>query len=263
MFKGISLHIGLNEVDSSAYKVDVPFLPGPESDALSMLKLASQLGYETSLLLGSNATSQNVASQIDSVASKLNTGDIFLLTYSGHGSSIPDKSGDEKDKRDETWVLYDREFLDDEIALHLARIKPSVRVVILSDSCHSGTVAKSPISAPKFLKPKFLSMELSNQIYELNQQKYDEIRKSTPKQDLVDEAVGCLISGCQDNEPSYDDNGGLFTKAFLKVWGDGKDLTPAKLTKSITAILRGIQTPNLLYFGKQSSKFTRSPLLVI
>lgn len=263
MPKGISLHIGLNEVDSSAYKVNIPFLPGPESDALSMLKLADQLGYETSVLLGSKATSENVKSQIDLARSTLDSGDIFLLTYSGHGSSIPDKSRDEEDKRDETWVLYDREFLDDEIALHLARIKPSVRVVILSDSCHSGTVAKSPISTPEFLKPKFLPLELSNQIYELNQQKYDEIRKSTPKQDLVDEAVGCLISGCQDHQPSYDDNGGLFTKAFLKVWGDGQDLTPGKLTKSIAKILKGIQTPNLLYFGKKSSKFTRSPLLII
>jgi hypothetical protein len=38
-----------------------------------------------------------------------------LLTYSGHGSQIPDVSQDEVDHYDETWCLYDGQLLDDEL----------------------------------------------------------------------------------------------------------------------------------------------------
>ena len=39
----------------------------------------------------------------------------FLLTYSGHGGQINDVNNDEPDGLDETWALYDRELVDDEL----------------------------------------------------------------------------------------------------------------------------------------------------
>jgi len=49
---------------------------------------------------------------------------------------------------DETWVLYDRQLVDDELYKIWSKFKPGVRILVLSDSCHSGTV---PRDIPAFL----------------------------------------------------------------------------------------------------------------
>jgi len=38
-------------------------------------------------------------------AKALAAGDLFFMTYSGHGGQVPDVSGDEPDKKDETWCF--------------------------------------------------------------------------------------------------------------------------------------------------------------
>ena len=73
-------------------------------------------------------------------ASKLDVGDMFFLTYSGHGGQVKDVDGDEDDGKDETWC----QFLDDEMDILWSHFKPGTRLLILSDSCHSGTVTKDP-----------------------------------------------------------------------------------------------------------------------
>ena len=75
-------------------------------------------------------------------ARKLKAGDLFFLSYSGHGGQVPDVSGDEPDKQDETWCLHDGQLIDDELYLELSRFQKGVRILVLSDSCHSGTVTR-------------------------------------------------------------------------------------------------------------------------
>jgi hypothetical protein len=55
---------------------------------------------------------------------------------------VPDENNDEGDGADETWCLQDRQFLDDELFQHFRLFKPGVRIIVISDSCHSGTVTK-------------------------------------------------------------------------------------------------------------------------
>ena len=77
----------------------------------------------------------------------LSSGDFFFLTYSGHGGQVPDVTGEEADKQDETWCLYDGQLIDDELYLELSRFAAGVRILVLSDSCHSGTVVARRASA--------------------------------------------------------------------------------------------------------------------
>jgi hypothetical protein len=142
--QGRSLHIGLNRVDPAAYPVVVPELRGCENDARDMYSIARGQGFDARPpLLNGDATSARVAAEIADAATALRPGDFFWLTYSGHGAQLPDLDGDEPDKLDETWVLYDRQLLDDELKALWRRFREGVEIFVCSDSCHSGTVARS------------------------------------------------------------------------------------------------------------------------
>ncbi|MET0406117.1 MAG: peptidoglycan-binding protein [Cystobacter sp.] len=142
MSTGISIHIGLNHVDPSAYNGWDGALSGCINDTTDMQRIADGLGYQSLRLIDSEATSARVVQEIGLAAQRLTLGDILLLTYSGHGGQTPDVNGDEEDGQDETWVLWDRQLVDDELYALWSRFAPGVRIVILSDSCHSGTVLR-------------------------------------------------------------------------------------------------------------------------
>ncbi len=81
-------------------------------------------------------------------------GDIYFLTYSGHGGQVPDTNGEgESDSSDETWLAYDRQIVDDELYELWAKFKPGVRIVVLSDSCHSGPSTGGSTTASRFRTP--------------------------------------------------------------------------------------------------------------
>lgn len=137
-----SIHIGLNYVDPNAYGGWDGELAGCINDARDMQAIAESLGYTSTRLIDSEATSHRVISEIGQVADELAGGDILFLSYSGHGGQVDDVNGDEEDIYDETWCLWDRELVDDELYCLWSRFRPGVRIVVLSDSCHSGTAVR-------------------------------------------------------------------------------------------------------------------------
>ncbi len=143
---GYSLHIGLNQVDAAAYGGWNGQLSGCVNDALAMQRLADEAGYQSTILLDGQATSQAVIGEIAWLARQAVPGDICLISYSGHGGQVDDLNADESDdKKDETWVCRDRQVVDDELAQMWSQFAPGVRVVVVSDSCHSGTVDRDRI----------------------------------------------------------------------------------------------------------------------
>ena len=270
---GLSIHIGLNKIDETHYGTTGD-LANPENDAASMAELATANGFTASPpLLTNDATSTAVTNAIKQAASTLTSGDILLLTYAGHGAQIPDANGDEKDAQDETWVLYDRQLLDDELYGLLATLADGVRVLILSDSCHSGTVARDlplsltttelerafdtnePHRVPQRIRTLPHEAQLHN--YQRDQQLYTQIQRATPAQPAFAADV-LLISGCQDNQTSSDgtSNHGLFTQTLLNTWNNGAFKgTYATLHKKIVADMPFFQTPNLFQAGKTSAAF--------
>jgi hypothetical protein len=228
----LSLHIGLNQVDPSHYG-SAGTLRGCENDATAMKQLADQIGFRSARLMTREATVSKVIHQISSAAERLNEGDIFLLTYSGHGGQVDDKNGDEDDYLDETWCLYDRQLVDDELNAVLATFKRGVRILVLSDSCHSGTVTKMLLfeTAWKGVQPKdeeatwvrTLPWGLLRQTYLKHQDLYDRVQVENPLGDRVLlSASVLLISGCQDWQLSADlPTNGLFTQQLLEVWNGG------------------------------------------
>jgi metacaspase-1 len=239
--KGISLHVGLNRVDPVHYVGWKGELVACENDARDMETIARSQGYVTQSLLTGSATSTSLLGIIEKAAKELVEGDIFLLTYSGHGGQINDIDNQGPDGLDETWVLYDRELVDDELYAMWSLFRPGVRICFLSDSCHSGITTKEMFFNPgpylprlearvrastrENLRPKFLPPEVQAKIYkERAGALYDTIRKKTPRRERVTlECSAILISACQDNQVAMEGKkSGLFTEALLRVWDKGK-----------------------------------------
>ncbi len=147
MPSGRSLHIGLNRVDPNAYEGWDGQLAGCENDARDMQAIATARKFAPKTLLTRAATSAAVTAAIADAAARLAPGDTFFLSYSGHGGQVPDRNGDEaEDRMDETWVLYDRQLIDDELYALWGKFQTGVRIFVLSDSCHSGTATKAALS---------------------------------------------------------------------------------------------------------------------
>jgi hypothetical protein len=145
---GLSVHIGLNNVDATKYQGWDGQLRACENDARSMKAIADSRGFKSLLILTKDATSSTVLGAIGNAARELKSGDFFLLTYSGHGGWVPDSEN--RGKKVDTWVLWDRMVISHELYRQWGSFQPGVRILVTSDSCHSGTVTR--IAVERFLK---------------------------------------------------------------------------------------------------------------
>jgi metacaspase-1 len=140
--RGISIHVGLNFIDPGHYAGDDGALSGCLNDANDMAAIAEESGFEVQdVLLNQDATKENVLAAISNSANELDDGDILLFTYAGHGSHTADVNGDEYDDMDETLCLYDGQLLDDYLFAAWEQFG-KVRILFISDSCRSGSVAR-------------------------------------------------------------------------------------------------------------------------
>jgi metacaspase-1 len=255
MAQGRALHIGLNQIDARHYGTSGELF-GCHADAQDMRDLSKKLGYNAKLLLDPKATADNVQQELRHAAAALESGDTFLLTYSGHGGQVPDTNGDETDARDETWCLYDRMLVDDELYALYAAFAAGVRIAVLSDSCHSGTVTRELDLGGRCLPVKTLE-----RVYAEHKALYDGIQGDHPSRDEKSlDACIILISGCQDNQTSADGDGnGLFTEHLKAVWHDGSFKgTLHRLRNQIVATMPPEQTPNYNVVGKHDRAFERA-----
>ena len=253
MPKGISLHIGLNNA------MGVNPLNLAVNDAKSMQKISTKLGYETNILLDESATIQNVTKKIKKIASQLKEGDIFLLTYSGHGGQKPDLNGDEPDKKDETWCLYDGQLIDDSLYKLWSLFKANTRILLISDSCHSGSISKD--NAFVLTKTDTFD-EFGNPI--LEPVKADSLEGNNSLRTKSNE-LKCtvkLLAASRDMEYSYElpnASNGLFTEKLLKIWNDGNFVgNYDKFMKAIRSEVSSIQpeqTPQYWTIGLPNNTF--------
>lgn len=275
MPQGISLHIGLNRVDPRHY-VDGDGQPWDgalnacEADARDMEALAKKRKFKVRhRLLTAQATADAVIQAILEAAQRLEGGDLFLLTYAGHGGQVPDTNHDEdllptgqRDRMDETWVLYDRQFIDDELYTLWAKFKAGVRIVVVSDSCHSGTVVRAVppalMGVPPGTRIRRMPVRVADRTFAVHRDLYTDLQTANPtaEQSKVKASV-LLLSGCQDNQFSMDgDRNGLFTGTLKQVWRGGRFKgTYRSLRDQVAALMPAAQTPNYYVVGKPNAAF--------
>jgi metacaspase-1 len=262
---GFSLHIGLNRIDPSHYGSDGA-LQGCINDANDMQAIADSLGYRSAKLLDGAATVANVSGEIRHAAASLTNGDIFFVSYSGHGGQVPDTNGDEGDSKDETWCLFDRQLIDDELYSLWSEFQSGVRIIVLSDSCHSGTVLRALLFERAFKDLagvvaagfRTLPKGLLDQIYRRHKDMYDRIQLENPQDNrALVQAHLILISGCQDWQLSADGTGnGLFTERLKTIWNNGVfDGSYLEFHQEIASSMPNYQKPNYYREGVPSAAF--------
>jgi hypothetical protein len=286
MAKGMSIHIGINRLDPHHYAGWEGRLNACENDAHSMQEIAEKTGYQTHLCLSDQATRSAVTGLLTKAAQELKSGDILLLSYSGHGNQVPDVNGDETDMVDETWCLFDGQMIDDELYRMYGALADGVRVLILSDSCHSGTVAKmmfyqsalpagfaavanlsllgKPATKAIPYGPKFMPPDVALRTYQQNKDFYQAVGrapKDAPGGSKGETAKASirLISGCQDNQVSFDGAiNSVFTAALLLAWDNGKFKGDyADFHVNIQRMMMPTQSPNHYKVGKPDLAYDR------
>lgn len=290
-----AVHIGLNAVNPAHYGGWSGELMACEFDANDMSAIAKSRGMKSMVLLTKKATRANSLAAIRTAAKSLTSGDLFFLTYSGHGGQVPDTNDDEPDKQDETWCLYDGQLLDDELYFELSRFAAGVRILVLSDSCHSGsvirdvppTVAILPTAQPP-QRPKNMPRSVALRTYRDNQAFYDKLQATVAKAagdasidpdtvlahvsassrltGLVKKfkARAILISGCQDNQTSMDgEHNGAFTEQVLNAWTNGTFKgSYANFYAAIRSRMPPTQSPNLFTLGTVGTFLAERPFTV-
>ncbi len=159
------------------------------------------------------ATRAGIESAFQShLVSRVRSGDVVVVYFSGHGTRVPDANGDEVDGFDEvlcpvnisqnaeTWLT------DDELDQWIAQL-PTDRVTVILDTGFSGDSTKSAVS----VKAMDLGMTGPKQI-------------RVAERDFMDPAVNyTLITGYAPDQTAYmrpDDKGSIFTSALTRVLMD-------------------------------------------
>src|SRR5688572_26943028 len=278
MSKGYSLHIGLNKADAAHYP-GMPELRAAVNDAVFWEKFASTEGYATQSLHDEAATAEVVKDKLAGYAAQMLPGDILLLTYAGHGGEIRNEKpkGFDDERNDQTWCLYNRQLLDDELYESFENFKDGTRILVVSDSCHSGTITKvADIDISELLSKGFaraarsrgyrsrkLSREVQQEVvrkhganvYKPIMEKYE-----TKHQGKGVKASVKLLAACQDDQETLDgENNGIFTEAFGKLFKD-----PDYRNANCEMLIAGVSSsyfyphPNFFQYGGIISSFDYS-----
>lgn len=110
-----ALCVGINDYPGTGSDLE-----GCVNDARDWQRVLAQRGYDVTVLLDGKATRAAMVNALTALIGEARSGDTAVFTYSGHGSWLPDQSGDEADARDEMLCPYDvargQYLLDDDLA---------------------------------------------------------------------------------------------------------------------------------------------------
>jgi len=244
-----ALLVGLKSVDPSAYNGwdGTTGCWRCELDVDNMERILRPFGYQIRVLKTAEAKRDAILSSLYRAAELTVANDIFVFYYSGHGGQQPDMNNDKLDGRDETPVAYDREVIDDKIHEALIKFRRDVRIVMIRDSCNSGT---------NYRGIKTVSV----------QEDYIFRPVARTSRDLVEIKAQLIhLGGCRDGFTSagyY--GGGAFTMALCEAWQNGAfDGTFKELHQKICELITASQKPQYSEYGPVSDNFKNQKAFAI
>lgn len=223
MSKGIALLVGVQDVS--------PAGSGCEESVKMIRQLLDGIGgYSISELKVPLATPKAILDGIEQAASFLTEGDMFVFFFAGHGGQKEDINADEKDGQDEMLCALGGNISDDELAARWKKFKPGVRIVMVSDCCHSGTnyyfapikinpdntlVGINPVNAPIDNTPIVNGNKKVKQVRNAKPINFN--NTSLPKDGMQAQLIH--FGACSDDQQANaDPAGGDFTIALTIIW---------------------------------------------
>lgn len=255
-----ALLVGINR-----YKMENADLSGCVNDVTNIRdSLIKFFGFKTDdirVVTDQRATKKNIMERLKWLVQGAKAGDKLLFHFSGHGSQVRDRDGDElKDKLDEILCPHDMDWdgtyiVDDELRKLFAGLPKGCALEVLLDSCHSGTGTRellglSQLPPEQSFQPRFLPPPVDIQCRvdgDLPLRRLFSGSMSSNPSRLAPDALPeylSLFSGCADNQTSADaliggKYNGAFTYYFCKHLRDVKGkISRADLLKRVRASLK-------------------------
>jgi hypothetical protein len=164
-----------------------------------------------------DATKEAIQSGFEQLVEVAQPGDVLYAHYSGHGSNVPDTSGDEPDGRDEilcpTDLDWDEPLLDDWLRMLFDQTPVGVNLTVVMDCCHSGSNTRA-LEPPDSQQPRqrFLPCPADLRVIESGSELTGALGVVEPRgtSTVIDGDVTevdipeVLITGCRDNQTSAD-----------------------------------------------------------
>ncbi len=251
-----ALLVGINDYPGTG--ADLAGCVNDVLDVAALLREPEFGAYDVEVLCDAGASKGAVVERARELISATGYRDRGVVWYSGHGTWVPDRDGDEEDGRDEALVMYDYAsgglLTDDEIFQLYQGRRYGSRHAMFTDSCHSGTVTRGimePVCAHddacgKFLPP--VTVLPSDQL---------ELARAVESKPFRGRSRSSVlhISGCADHEYSYDARfgpdrrpNGAFTYVALQTLRAERPATYADWHAAIRRLLPSAvypQTPQL------------------
>ncbi len=271
-----ALLVGINK-----YKMANSDLSGCVNDVTnvrdSLIKFFGFTIDDIRVVTDERATKKAIMERLGWLVKGAKAGDRMLFHFSGHGSQVRDRDGDElKDKLDEILCPHDMDWdgtyiVDDELRKIFSGLPKGSALEVLLDSCHSGTGTRelmglAQLPPEQSFKPRFLPppadilcrVDDDLPLQHLLGTRVSESLRSAPgAQRSANTPIPdylSLFAGCADNQTSADaliggSYNGAFTYYFCKHLRDVKGkITRAELLKRLRASLKFNdfdQTPQL------------------
>ncbi len=168
--------------------------------------------YDTTMLLDRDASRAGIRREVQQLVATPNAD--LILCYSGHGTQVPDRGGDESDRRDEAICPNDFErsgvILDDEIGAMFEKLPADSRLLVVMDCCHSGSNARTTVTGRRRSVPWNKSIPVPDRV---------------KRPDTVSDFRVATLAACRDNETAADTgHSGAFTDALLGTIHEGGTL---------------------------------------
>jgi hypothetical protein len=220
------------------------------------------------VLRDKDAVRANVVAGFEQHLGQAQEGDVVLFYYSGHGSWGKTHQAFHKfdpDGREEVLVCHDSrvdgqfDLADKEIAVllnYVARNNPEV--VLLIDSCHSGSITKDTEATPRLTGEAHQERNLSDYLYDstldVHKNYYTNLLQDNGGEiPEIPQSRHLLMSACSERELARETReGGWFTQSLLKTLREQPELSYFQVYGQIfSAISQKAekQTPQLEAYG--------------
>ena len=150
---------GYKPADSTG-RTEYKKLFGCRNDALSIFSIiTSRFNFQPKnidTLFNEQATRDGILKSMDQLLAKSKSGDLAFMYYAGHGSRVKNSLSFEASKMDQTivpsnaWQQGVSDIRDKELAkIFNAFLDKGVKLTIIFDCCHSGSITRGPNLAPE------------------------------------------------------------------------------------------------------------------